>query len=399
MKTLLYDLNAGISGDMNLGALISLGINPEKILSVFKKLDLPISGIDTEEVSRKGISGTRVSFRITGKQHHHTPFSEIKRRVRESKLHKPVKQKTLGIFQVLAEAESKVHNTPVERVHFHEAGAVDSIADIAGAAYCFTELGIESISATPITLGSGFVKCAHGNLPVPAPATAEILKNTPVSGISPPHEATTPTGAAIVSYMADSFVDSVNIQYHSIGYGAGSRDTDLPNILRVFMCDSKEERGIRDLDHDTVLVVESTIDDMNPELIPPVIEELIEKGAYEAYTSNVTGKNGRNSLKLTAIVHSNYFSSISYTILNSTTSLGIRYFKAEREKLKRVMKTVKTEYGEIRIKYSLRPDSRIDFKPEVRDCIALSRKHGIDTESVCTAAIRSAEKLKPDSIE
>lgn len=403
MKILYYDCFSGISGDMNLGALIDIGVDKEYLLEELSRLNLQEYEIKVSRDTRKGIAGTKVDVILEYDHHHldhyhenkghnhihrenseyphshhnhkeaihhHRNLRDIEAIIKESSLKKNIKDISLKIFSKVAEAEGKVHGKAVEDVHFHEVGAVDSIVDIVGAAICLDYLKVDKVIASPVEVGSGFVKCAHGVMPVPAPATVEILKNVPLtSNIS--FEATTPTGAAILAYAAEEFTERKNFKIKKVGYGIGHKDIgEIPNVLRVYLGEEGAEnyRKEKDIIVDEVEVLECNIDDMNPEIYECVIELLFEKGALDVYITPIIMKKGRPAVKLNVLYSKEKEEELKEVIFTETTTLGLRKYKAHRDILKREFTKVRTKYGEITIKNAYYKGKKIKSKPEYEQC-------------------------------
>ena len=290
MKILYYDCFSGISGDMHLGAMIDLGVDPDQLREQLGKLDLSGYELRITKDQRKGISGTKVDVILDGETHqhshghhhghhqnqphHHRNLEDITGIIKASELSSAVKERSIGMFRRLAEAEGKIHNKPVEKVHFHELGAVDSIVDIVGAAICIEELAPDIIQSSAVELGGGFVKCEHGTFPVPAPATAEILSGVPVKSGAVPFETTTPTGALIIACNAAKFGPMQDLRITKTAYGIGNRDTDIPNVLRVHLAEP-EDVGESSPETRKAWIMECNIDDMNPEMYGYVMEILL----------------------------------------------------------------------------------------------------------------------------
>ncbi len=410
MKILYYDCFSGISGDMNLGALIDVGVDKNYLLEELLKLHINDYKIEIAKDSRKGIYGTKVDVILNNnhvhqhlhkhnhdhvqiqKIHHHRNLKDIESIIKSSTLKENVKQVSLGMFKRVAEAEAKVHNKPIEEVHFHEVGAVDSIIDIVGAAICLDFLKVDKIKASTIEVGSGFVKCAHGTLPVPAPATSEILKCIPIrSQIS--FEATTPTGAAILACCVEEFTDKKSFKINKIGYGIGNKDTgDVPNVLRVFIgeedenCSDKYQETINgeegDCITDEAYVIECNIDDMNPELYEYVIESLFKEGALDVYMTPIIMKKQRPGIKLNVLCKSEEQNEIKDIILTHTTTLGFRQYKVKRNMLKREFHRVNTKYGEITVKSGYYKGKSIKSKPEYEECKKIALENDISIAEV-----------------
>lgn len=387
MKILYYDCFSGISGDMNLGAMIDIGVDKNHLISELAKLKINEYNIIIKQDTKNGISGTKADIIISEEihhvhdsvqhqhYHHHRNLSDIKNIINSSELSPKVKKMSLEIFKKVAEAESKVHNKPIQEVHFHEVGAVDSIIDIVGAAICFDYLNIDKVMASKVEVGYGFVKCAHGIMPVPAPATAEILKNIPVKA-KIPFEATTPTGAAILTYLTSDFTDVKDFKINKIGYGIGMRDNpDVPNILRVFIGESKQQDIYTDTDQ--VKVMECNIDDMSPEDYEHVMDLLLDKGALDVYFAPIMMKKERPAVKISVLYKSEHEDDIRDAIFINTTTLGVRKYMVNRDMLKRDFERVKTKYGEVTVKNCYYKGKKIRTKPEYEDCKRLACENDV----------------------
>jgi len=307
LKILYYDCFAGISGDMNMGALIDLGVDKKYLLSELKKLKVDHVSINIRTEKRKGITGTRfvVIDHHEGKKaavRKDRTFNDIVKLIEKSRIKKAVKEKSIGIFTTLAKAEAKIHGVKLENVHFHEIGAVDSIMDIVGAAIGLDYFSADKIISSPVQVGGGFVKCAHGILPVPAPAVAEILKNIPVKSGAAPVEMTTPTGAAILSSSVDEFTDVFDFTPLNVGYGIGTRDTDIPNVLRVFLGETHDDlRSSSDPETGRAVMVECNIDDMNPEMYDFIMDKLFAAGAHDVFFTPIIMKKSRPAVVVSVL--------------------------------------------------------------------------------------------------
>ena len=280
MKTAYFDTIAGISGDMTLGALISAGVPFDELNKELQALNIGGFELQARHIERNGMVATKVDVIISEQPHEHRHLKDIEELIDKSSLGYNIKERSKKIFREVAIAESKVHNTPIEKVHFHEVGAIDSLVDIVGVSICMEKLGIEAVYSSPIKVGNGgLVKSQHGALPVPTPATMEILKGYPILFTDIPFELTTPTGAAIIKALSQGVLTTEKFQVSAIGYGAGEREMEqLPNLLRVFI-GTLEQHSLAD----EVVSVETNIDNMNPEIYPYVIEKLLAAGAYDAY--------------------------------------------------------------------------------------------------------------------
>jgi len=379
MKVLYYDCFSGISGDMNLGAMIDLGVDEKYLKSELDKLNLDGWKIIVKKAQRHGLGGTMVTVKQTRHEHHHRHLSDIDKIVSKSGLEPGVKSLTMNIFRRLAEAEAEVHGTTVEKIHFHEVGAIDSIIDITGAAICFHALGVDEVHVSEIELGGGTVKCEHGRLPVPAPATAAILRKLPVKINGVDFEATTPTGAAILATLGKEFGSAMNFKINKTGHGIGHKEhREVPNILRVFLgeTESNPEAG-----HDAVLL-ECNIDDMNPELYEHASERLFSEGASDVFLTSILMKKGRPGIKLSVICESGKAGRLREILFLETTTLGIRTFPFRKETLVRELITVDTKFGAVKFKRSSYKGREITFKPEADECRRIAKETGLTARAV-----------------
>ena len=374
MNILYFDCFAGISGDMTLGAMLDLGVPLDHLRQELAKLPLPEGSysLSLKRTTRKGISAAHLAVEITDTSTHRH-FSHISDMITASTLDASVKNRAIAIFTRLAEAEAKVHGVPIEKVHFHEVGAVDSIVDIVGTAICYEYLGIDASCAGPLPLGSGCVETAHGLLPVPAPATAELLTGLPVHGKLGEGERVTPTGAAIVSSLCSEFGSLPAMTITKIGSGAGTREfPDVPNILRLVM-------GTKDdtLCRDEIVVLETHIDDMNPEITGFVMERLLAAGALDVAFSPLQMKKNRPGIRLTVIAPQELRPTLARLILTETTAAGVRYHTAERTVLDRRNEVRQTSLGPVSVKIFSAGGSVLRAAPEFEECRQLAEKHGI----------------------
>ncbi len=303
-RILYYDCFAGISGDMNLGALVDLGVDAGQLEKELGKLNIEGFRLEVKSDMRKGISGTKVTVVVDHPENEkHRHLSHIEELINGSSLSDSIKAKSLAIFDLVAEAEAKVHNISKEQVHFHEVGALDSIADIVGAAICQEYLEVDEIQASPVQLGGGFVKCAHGMMPVPAPATAEIVADIPVKTGLVEYEATTPTGAAILAATVDRFESRMELVVLKTGYGIGQRDGEIPNVLRVYLAEGSK-RVTEDVEEEEAVMLECNLDDMNPERYTHVMDLLFEAGAADVFIIPIVMKKSRPGHMLSVLCNS-----------------------------------------------------------------------------------------------
>ncbi len=372
-----FDCFCGISGDMTLGALIDLGTPVEWLQKELSRLPLTGFHLTAKRVMRNGMSANLVTVEVEASGQSRD-FKKIRSLLENCPLSATVKSRSLDIFGKLAQAEARIHDCSVEEVHFHEVGAIDAIVDIVGTALCLEKLGIKKVVASQIPLGTGFVECQHGKLPVPAPATIEILKNVPVYGTGIADELVTPTGAAIIASVAGSFGPLPPMQIEKTGYGAGQRDLkDSPNLLRIIIgtpADLKKDLSDR-LQADEIIVLETCIDDMNPEFFGFIMERLFADGAVDVCWIPVQMKKNRPGTMVQVLCDEDCKERLIKRLLTETTSLGVRYYKAGRRLLPREQYTVRTSLGEVQVKRVKDLDGGFRFIPEYEVCkkIALQR--------------------------
>jgi pyridinium-3,5-bisthiocarboxylic acid mononucleotide nickel chelatase len=396
MRILYYDCFAGISGDMNLGAMIDLGVDKDFLIKELSKLNIVREfEVKVGRQSRKGIEGTKVDVILKqveedhhhhhghAHRHEHRNIGSIESIINSSGLNENVKKMSLKMFAKVAEAEAKVHGKPVNEVHFHEVGAVDSIVDIVGAAICLDYLKVDKVMASSVELGGGFVKCAHGIIPVPAPATVEILKGVPVKAGIVPFETTTPTGAAILASSVDEFSDFKEFIIEKIGYGVGGRDTEIPNVLRVYLGKKKIERpAANDVESDEICLLECNIDDMNPEIYEYIMERLFNNGALDAYRIPILMKKERFGVILSVICKEEDKENLKEIIFLETSTIGIREHKLPRTKLKREFEVVDTAYGKASVKKVYYKGQLLKTKPEYDDCRRLAEDNKVPIKDI-----------------
>jgi len=384
MKILYYDCFSGISGDMNLGAMLDLGLNPTYLLGELEKVGIDSYDIRIYRDKRRGISGTRFEVLLAPEHspQHSRNYRDITRLIQESGLTEKAKDLCLKIFQKIAEAEAGVHGCRIEEIHFHEVGAIDSIVDIVGAAVCLEFLNVDQVLSSSVEVGGGVVRCAHGILPVPAPATAEILRGVPLKCGAVPFETTTPTGAAILAATVNSFTDKMNFIPTQIGYGIGQRDTEIPNVLRVFLGEIEEDGVGEEVEQQDAWLVECNIDDMNPELYEAVMDALFEKGAQDVYLTPIVMKKSRPAVTLSIICDSDRKKDMEEILWFQTTTFGLRSCRISKAMLKREFSEVETRYGPVSMKHACFQGRRIKSKPEYEDCKRLAREKGVSIKEV-----------------
>jgi len=383
-----FDCFSGISGNMALGALLDCGIRKEDLLGEMSKLNLRGYRLETSEVNKAGLRGLLVDVRVEEKQPHRHP-ADIEKIIRGSTLADRVRERALRTFQKLAEAESRVHGEPVETIHFHEIGAVDAIVDIVGTAICLEMLGVEAVYASPLHIGAGTVQTAHGRLPVPAPATVELLRGVPVYGRDVEAELVTPTGAALLAAAEASFGDAPPMRIERVGYGAGSRDLPWANLLRVTVGRAGEQGG-----GGRELVVEANIDDMNPEWYERVFERLFEAGAMDVYLTPIQMKRNRPAVTLSLMVEESKLEGALEILFAETTTIGVRMHPVERRKLDREERSVETAYGPVRVKIARWRGRVTNAAPEYRDCLRIANERGVPLKEIYQAALTAAQEQK-----
>ncbi len=379
MKIISYDCFSGISGDMNLGAMIDLGVDKSYLINELNKLNLKGWELIVEKDQRHGISGTKATVRQTIHEHAHRHLADIEQIINASDLDRKTKELSMKIFMKIAVAEAAVHGISIDHVHFHEVGAIDSIIDVVGAAICFNALQVDGVHVSTVELGGGFVKCDHGKLPVPAPATAEIIEGIPVKKGGVDFEATTPTGAAILAALGTDFSQNISIQIEKTAYGVGQKDhPDVPNLLRVFLGVTNENS---DPGHNAMLL-ECNIDDMNPEFFDFISERLFNAGASDVYYSSILMKKGRPGIILNVICEKEKAELVKNIIFTESTSLGIRTFSFRKDTLVRKFEPLQTEYGIVTIKHSFYKGKEVSFKPEYDECKRIASENGIPVKEV-----------------
>ena len=394
-----FDCFSGISGDMTLGALIDLGVPLPWLQQSIAAL--PLSGFDitVTEVEYNGIHAKRVEVDAHG-HHHHRHFADIRALIAESHLPEAVKAAAQSIFRKLAEAEAGVHGCSPEEVHFHEVGAVDAIVDIVGTALCLSRLGITEIAAAPVPNGRGFVDCRHGRLPVPAPATVAILRGVPTYGTEVKYELTTPTGAAIVSTVAKTFGPMPPMVVAGIGYGAGRKNLDPgPNLLRILIGERDGDQfGVKsEFQQDQIVVAESSIDNMNPEIFGFLMDRLFAEGALDVAWIPIQMKKNRPGTMLQVLCRRERLSSIARCILAETTSLGVRYHEAGRYFVERDVLTFDSTFGLIPVKRIRYPQGEVRLVPEYEVCKRIALEKRIPLRTVYDVVAREAtERISQD---
>lgn len=425
MTLLYFDCSSGAAGDMILGALLDAGLPFDDLRSALGTLAISADDIWIERVTRAGVSATKFHVRgeeppldhahAHGHPHNHdhghahgharalsgtlaTPpheiaehshgghrtLTEIVELIEGSALSAPGKERAQALFHRLAEAEAAIHDTSIDAVHLHEVGALDSIIDIVGTVYALEALGVERVVASPLNVGGGTVRSAHGLLPVPAPATARLLAGAPIYSGTQRVELVTPTGALLVTAFADGFGAIPAMRLRQVGYGAGSRDfSDTPNVLRVLIGDSEHPQA------HTVVVIEAEIDDMNPQIFGMLMDRLLAEGALDVFYTAIQMKKNRPGTLLTIVASPGSRERLTSTVFRETTTIGVRYREMARECLDRDIVSVDTPFGPVRIKVSRRNGEVLNASPEFDDCIRIAASAGQPVKDVQAAAMKA----------
>ncbi len=386
MNLAYFDCFSGISGDMTLGALLDAGCDLARLRADLQSLQVPGWEISAEKVWKNGMAATYAKVK-TEDQKKHRSLTDILEILKNSRLDDQIRDRATLIFKKLGEAESRVHDVPLEKIHFHEVGAVDAIVDIVGACIGFHALGIEKFACSPLNVGGGTAKMAHGVLPVPAPATATLLKGKPTYSNGVQRELVTPTGAAIVASLCDHFGPQPAMTVSAIGYGAGTADLEgQPNVVRI-MIGQPAEKLVAGFDEE-ISVIEANLDDMNPQIYGYFLEKALAAGALDVYTTPVQMKKNRPGTLLTVLCKPQDASALTTLIFAETTTFGVRTTTAHRRILPREHISVSTTFGDVRIKLS-RINGRIQHAaPEFDDCRKLAVEKNVPLQQVINEALR-----------
>jgi uncharacterized protein (TIGR00299 family) protein len=384
-----FDCFSGISGDMTLGALLDTGVDVAAVRQGLDSLGLPIQ-LHVQKIRKGGFAATQVHVE-TPHEHKHRHLHHVEEILSKGQLTERQRDLALRIFRRLAEAEATVHGMPIEKVHFHEVGALDSIADIAGAAIALDLLGVEHVTSTPVPTGGGMVECAHGLMPVPAPGTAELLKGVPLRPSLIQEELTTPTGAAILTTVVDEWIDTPAMSVQAIGYGAGQRDfEEQPNVLRLFVGQS-QDLASADLDADAVWVLETNLDDVLGEVVGYCYDLLLAAGAVDVFTTPIFMKKNRPAVLLTVLAPAQALDEMEAILFRETGTFGVRRYQAARHKLKRRSVTVSTPWGPVAGKLGWRGAATPLFTPEYEACARVAREKGVPLRAVYQESQRAYE--------
>jgi hypothetical protein len=397
MRLAYLDGSSGVSGDMFLATLLDAGLPPDKLFAEVKKLELGFYKFRRTRAARGGLVGTRVEIEVPAAQPHRK-LSHIESLIGDSGLSSAVKQQAVAIFRRLAEVEGKLHGKTPEEVHFHEVGAVDAIVDVVGACVGMEMLEISELVSSPLNVGGGRVQAAHGTLPVPAPATAELLISVPTYSSGVEGELVTPTGAAIVSTLAKSFGPMPPMKVERIGYGAGEKNfPGHPNIARLFLGERQEavtaQRGAPG--DELVSVLEANLDDMSPQLYGYFVERALQAGALDVTCASVQMKKGRPGLLVTLLAEPEKVDALAQLLFAETTTIGVRIYEARRKVLEREHVEVETPYGNVRVKVAMQNGRVLNAVPEYDDCQRLAAEKGVPLKEVLLAAqVAYAKKIE-----
>lgn len=391
--TIAYlDCFSGISGNMMVGALLDAGMPLEYLAAELKKLSLSSYKLIDKEVAKHGIRARYFNVDVSKWFQPARNFNDIREIIENSLLSEPVKQRSLAVFSRLAAAEAKVHGVSVDKVHFHEVGAIDSIVDIVGTAIGLEYLGIEEIYASALHVGAGYIKCSHGLMPVPAPATAELLTGIPFYAGDIRKELVTPTGAAIVATLAKGFGSPpAYFITRKVCYGAGSRDIDIPNVLRLYL-------GAKELRDDIGAagesrIIETNIDDLNPQVYGYVMERLFAAGAHEVYLTSILMKKNRPGTKITVMASAGKVSDMVQILLAETSTLGVRILGCETTHIDVSLLKIETEWGPVKVKIGKLNDKVMNIAPEFEDCKAIAVKYNIPLKTIQLQVLRCCDPL------
>lgn len=383
-KVAYLDCFAGISGDMLLGALVDAGWPAQRLDDVIRRLKLGDVKLEVKRVSKRGIAATQIAIHSSPHQPHRG-LNELSTIVLGADLDPPVQQQAISALRLLAEAESAVHNVPVERIHFHEVGAVDTVIDIVGAMVGLQELDVDAVYCSAIPWSRGTVKTEHGILPVPPPAVVNLLRDLPVVGVPIEGETVTPTGATLVRTLATDFGAMPAMKTSAVGYGAGQSDwPDRANVLRLTIGEPDgQQRGLK---VETLTVLACNLDDMNPQWYAPVMEALYKAEALDVWLTPAQMKKNRPATIIEVLCRKEQAAELRALLLKYTTTLGVREYDVTRYSLERRVQTVQTKYGPVRAKVATLPDGSIKVAPEHDDCSARAMEHGVSMSDVWLAA-------------
>lgn len=382
MRTLYFDCFSGASGNMILGALIAAGVDRDELTREIAKLNIPEFRLEISEADRSGIKAIHVDVKVPH-EHVHRHLSDIEKLIDQSGLSHPVKERAKAIFSRLAEAEAKIHGINVDKVHFHEVGAMDAVVDVVGSCVGFEMLGIERFVCSPINVGNGFAQMAHGKFPVPPPAVSELLTGAIMYSNEVEGELTTPTGAAIIATVCESYGRLPEIMVQAAGYGAGTREyKNFPNVLRVILGTTDEGSGKVDIEMERLVEIETNIDDLSPQILGFVMERVFEMGALDCWFTQIQMKKNRPATKVSILCEPTDSNRMTEFLFSETTTLGVRLQHVERHCLPRTFEKVVTKFGEIDVKIARHNGKIVNVQPEYDDLRKAAISHGVPLQSV-----------------
>lgn len=388
MKIAYFDCIAGASGDMLLGSLIDAGLPVDQLRNGLARLRLPGFEVRTQKLEKNGFSATKLDVQVDDDVAART-VPEIIALIESSDIAARIKTQAKAMIRDLGKVEARIHNSPFDQVHLHELGGIDTVVDITGFLLALELLGIERVFASPLPIGRGFVRGAHGRIPLPAPATVELLRGVPVVGIDIDKELVTPTGALLLTTLAQNFGPLPPMSWTSVGYGAGGRDLPIPNLVRVFIGESSVGQGEN---METLVEIQTNLDDLQPEIFEHVMTLLFNAGALDVGFSALQMKKNRPGILVTVLSRPEQAESLRTILYNETTTLGVRQRVIQRYSLPREIHTVDTAFGPVRVKSALLPDGRYKFSPEYQDCRKLAENTGAPLRAVYQAALSATEK-------
>jgi uncharacterized protein (TIGR00299 family) protein len=388
MRTAFLDCFSGISGDMFLGALLDAGLPFEELRRSIETLPLAGYSLEARREGKNHLFGTRFLVRVDKGQQHHRTLNDIREIIEAGELSQETKEKSTRIFEAIAREEGKIHDRPPEEVHFHEVGAVDSIIDIVGTVFALEFLGISSLAASALPLGSGFVETQHGRIPLPAPAAVALLKGIPVYDSGLGHELVTPTGAALVAELAGSFGTMPSMVVEKIGYGVGTRNLpDRPNLLRIIVGIDRSRNRV-----ETVVMLETNVDDANPEWLGYLMDRLFEAGALDVVFCPVHMKKNRPGTLIQVMAKPHERDALTAILFRESTTLGVRFHYCQRTVLQRSLSEVDSPWGRITVKEILQPDGARIFLPEYGACRKIAEEKGIPLKEIYAWVIAAGTK-------
>ncbi len=388
MKIAYFDCFSGASGDMILGALIDAGLSSRLLRQELKKLGLPSVHLKATKVLKGGLTATQVVVEGKGETRTHRTLKEMLRIIDRSTLEPGIKEQSREIFRRIASVEGGIHRRPMDEIHFHEIGGLDSVVDIAGAVWGLRQLGIERLYVSRVNVGTGFVKCEHGTIPVPSPAALSLMRGKPIYSSGVEKELLTPTGAALLSTLGSEFGTLPPMKVERIGYGAGRSDLPHPNLLRVMIGTLEAAAGV-----ERVMVVETNIDDMNPQFYDYVMERLLALEVMDVFVTPILMKKNRPATLLTVICPAEKLASVTRFLLKETTTLGVRWREEERVRADREIITLQTKHGSMRFKLARWEGELVNLSPEYEDCKKWATRTGIPLKDIFEEAKKAARTV------